>query len=199
MRVITLPKSDEDAATLIFDATWDALVQGDTARLEELASQSTFPNGTDSWLGSHWLSTAVEAGNPTSLAWALSKRPEINYVDNCGFTALYMALRHEVSLELASADATALTITLLDSLLDAGAEINLSSPIEGTVLHSAAWFSSPTVVRHLLARDADPFVASDDYISKTPADVAKFHKRWEVHALLRAAMGQTPSGLPRGG
>ncbi len=185
------------AAADVFDVAWQALVEADLSRLEELAADGPFPCSLDGWVRRPWLTTAIHAGNPASVAWVLSKGPEVDHIDGEGFTALKAALQMEIDCRLPPAEAAALTIRLIDLLLDAGADVNQPMTLYETALHVAAFWSSPTVVRHLLARGADPFAVSHDYLPQTPADVAKAIKRWDVHAVLREAMDRASPAAPR--
>ncbi|MCU9849897.1 ankyrin repeat domain-containing protein [Defluviimonas sp. WL0024] len=142
------------------------------------------------------MTNAIDSGNPEAVAWVLSKNPQINYVDDEGFTVLMSALQVEIDCRLPPDEASALTIRLVDLLCDAGADINLTATLGSTALHTAAAWSSPTVVRHLLSRGADPHAADWDYVPEKPAAIAKSKKRWEVHAILCQAMGMTPAGRP---
>ena len=185
----------DDFVIANYHSAFEAFQAGDFARLEEMAKDSPFPCGTDGWIGRHWLSTAIETGNPDAVAWVLSKRPKIDYVDSEGFTALMTCVQLEYdSPPLDPDDAMQRTIRIIDLLCDAGATINLGATLGETVLHAAARWSSPAVVRHLLAKGADPTVWDHEYVPRQPADYAKDMKRWEVHAILREAMGQTPAG-----
>ncbi|MHA6263970.1 ankyrin repeat domain-containing protein [Arenibacterium sp. CAU 1754] len=181
-----------------FEAAYEAFRTGNISRLDELAKGSPFPCGTDGWLGRRWLTNAIDSHNPDAVAWVLSKNPQVNYVDEDGFTALKSILQVEndskIVEKLNDKDAASLTIKLIDMLLKAGAEINLTATLAETVLHTAAMWSSPSVVQHLLLCGADPLAWDDEYSPRQPADYAKLHKRWEVHAILRDAMKQDPSG-----
>jgi hypothetical protein len=185
----------EDPAFLFFQTAWTAMVEGDLARLEELTHHSPFPCGTDDWVGCHWLSTAVATGNLVSVKWVLSKGVEVNYVDKEGFTPLMTALQVEMSSQLkqsyvplSAEDAAGLTIQLIDVLLAAGTDINLGASLAETALQNAAWSSSPTVVRHLLACGANHLANDADHVPHRPADNAKSAKQWENAAILREAM-----------
>jgi hypothetical protein len=190
----------EDPAVLFFETAWTAMVEGDLARLEELTHLSPFPCGTDGWLGRRWLTTAVHSRNPVSVNWVLSKGAEVNYVDDEGFTALMSALDIEEECQMSYLDhpksaeeAARLAMEVIDLLLAAGAKINLGATLDVTVLHRAAYRSSPTVIRHLLDCGANPCAYDSDYTPCCPADNAQAAKRWGVAAILRDAMERHPS------
>ncbi|RUS85021.1 hypothetical protein EGW08_007205 [Elysia chlorotica] len=50
-------------------------------------------------------------------------------------------------------------LSVLEAMLEAGADINLRTPDGRTALHFAAGFARDDTIRTLLAKDADPFVA----------------------------------------
>ncbi|WP_411892414.1 hypothetical protein [Yoonia sp. SDW83-1] len=83
---------------------------------------------------------------------------------------------------------TQLTIRFIDLLLDAGADINLTGTLGESVLHTAAMWSSPTVIHHLLSCGADPMLFDNERQQAQPIYYAKFHGRWEAHAVLQKAM-----------
>jgi len=91
-------------------------------------------------------------------------------------------------------EAALLTIRMIDLLCEAGADINLGATLGETALRAAARWSSPKVVLHLLAKGADPMQWDQEYDPCQPVDYATGAKRQEVRDILRAAMGQTPSG-----
>lgn len=198
-----LRSTDEHAAEA-FEVVWQAFSDADLPRLEELALSlgESFPCGMDGWLGRRWLTTAIGTGNPAAVTWVLSKGPEVDYVDDGGFTALKSALQVEIDCQipdrdgrsLTATEAATLTIRLIELLLDAGSDINRRMGLNSTVLHVAAEWSSPAVLHYLLYRGADPFVVTTDYWPETPADAAERRKRWKVHAVLRTAMGTAPGG-----
>jgi len=173
-----------------FHTAWEAFQEGDIDELERLAVGNTFPHGVDGWLGRRWLTNAIDAANAYSVEWVLSKGVDCNYVDDEGFSALKSALQVERGCKRSpnAPSGAELTISLIDLLLGAGADVNARITLGYTALHAAASWSSVKVVQHLLARGADPSAIAYDYESIAPADLAKFHKRWEVHSVLVAAM-----------
>ncbi|MEM6617656.1 MAG: hypothetical protein AAF619_14130 [Pseudomonadota bacterium] len=122
----------------------------------------------------------------------MSKKPEVNFVDECDFTPLKQVLQIEVDNDVihkrSQEELTQVTIQLIDLLLEAGADIKLSCTLGESVLHTAAMWSSPTVIRHLLSLGADPMLFDDEYEPRQPIYYAKFFKRWDAHAVLEEAM-----------
>jgi hypothetical protein len=182
-----------------FETAWDAFRAEDTQSLERLGGAGEFPHGVDPWLGRHWLTNAIGAGNPRSVEWVLSKSVDVDYIDDEGFTALKSALQLEVDCKiwvydkLCSSEASKLTIKIIDMLVKAGVDVNQRLSLKYTALHAAAAWSSVEVVRHLLSLGADPFVVSVDYGASRPVDDAKELKRWDVHSVLCETMGLPPS------
>lgn len=87
-----------------------------------------------------------------------------------------------------SDEAADLTIRLIDMLLAAGADVNQKMTLDETALHTAASWSSPKVVRHLLAVGANPLAQDSDYGFDFPLGYAVHAKRPEIAAILREAM-----------
>lgn len=190
-------KMTENPAILFFETAWTPMVEGNLARLEELTYPKSFPSGSDDWLGLPWLTSAIHTGNPVSVAWVLKRGAKVNHVDDEGFTALMSALQVENDCQAryldqpkSAEEAAQLTIQLIELLLAAGAEINLAASLDETALHVAARWSSPTVVRYMLVRGANPCAYDREHIPHSPADCAKSARRWDVAAILREAMAQ---------
>lgn len=193
---------DETPAIQFYQTAYEAMLTGDLVKLEGMTHLSPFPCGTDGWIGRHWLGTAIETGNEDAVAWVLGKGALVSFKDEEGSTALSNAVELEQDYnlnrfrdeKLSDAARAALVIRIIDRLVGAGCDVNQRiGALEETVLHSAAAWSSPTVVRHLLSLGADPKIMSQDYGSEVPADIARASKRWEVYQILCEAAGQTPS------
>jgi len=182
-----------------FETASEAFWRGNIEKLEALTAESNFPHGNDQWLGQYWLTHAIVARNLKSIEWVLSKGVDVHY-EHQGFTALKDVLQVEddcqVLGELSKPEAATLTIKMIDLLVKAGVDVNQRMNLDYTAMHSAALWSSVDVIRHLLQLGADPSFYSGDYVPSRPVDDAKFHKRWEVHAVLCEAMGLQPSGRP---
>ena len=176
-----------------FDTIFQAMCDGDIATLEAATGQGGFPHGVDGWLGRYWLTNAIDSACLAAVEWVLSKGVEVNYNDDEGFSPLKSALQVEVDCHLRypemtdPADRAALTISMIDALCAAGANVNFKMTIDNTALHTAATWSSVAVVRHLLKLGADPNAYDAEYTPRLPEYYAKFHKRWDVHEVLVAA------------
>ena len=191
--------TDEDFPK--FEVVWDAFNNTDIQCLEKLAATSELPHGVDPWSEKYWLSHAIASGEPKSVEWVLSKGVDVHYVEG-GFSALMDALQLENDFHLKHkenpADATDITLNIIDQLVAAGVDVNQRLNLNYTAFHSAVAWSSIAVIRHLLDLTADPSVCNIDHCTSygNPIDQAKLLKRWDVHALLCEAMGLAPSGRP---
>ncbi|MEP1538837.1 MAG: hypothetical protein ABJQ34_20945 [Paracoccaceae bacterium] len=173
------------------DKFYNALFDGDVAVLDQLSEVVADLPWPDGETGRDVLIKAIQWSNEDSVKWVLSKNPEINFVD-CGFTALKHVLQIEGDADIlrnrSPAELTRVTVCLIDLLIEAGADIKLSGTLGESVLHTAAMWSSPTVIQHLLNHGADPMVFDDEYPSRQPIYYAEFKKRWEAYAIFETAM-----------
>lgn len=174
-----------------FYTAYDAMCDGDIARLEELTDLSPFPCCTDGWLTRHWLTHAISSGSLASVEWVLSKKPEINYQDDEGFGALKSTLQIEQDHTPGIKDRTVHTLAILQMLVKAGADVNWCGTLDETPLHVAAAWSSPEVVEFLLKHGADPTARDSDYSLETPMDVARRRGRTDILRLLQDAADRT--------
>lgn len=186
--------TDPSDPELDFSDLYQAMCDGDLVTLEAAAALSDFPHGVDDFVGRHWLTNAVDAGNLATVQWVLSKGVAPTYHDGEGRSALTSTLEMERGFigdnrtdTSIPSQKTPYVLAVIDALCDAGTDVNQSLTLDDTALHQAAMFSSVEVVRHLLARGADPLAICDDYVGRTPAGIAKGFKRWEVHAVLSEA------------
>lgn len=174
------------------DDFYNALFEGDVSNLERLAETVTDLPWAAGETGRDVLMTAIQWSNAASVKWVLSRKPEINFIDECGFTPLKQVLQIEADIDVihkqSPGELTQVTVQLIDLLIEAGADINLSCTLGESILHTAAMWSSPTVIRHLLSLGADPMIFDDEYEPRQPIYYAKFFKRWEAHTVLEEAM-----------
>lgn len=174
------------------DDFYNALIEGDIATLDRVSETvPDLPWAADE-TGRDILTVAIQSSNEASVTWVLSKEPEINFVDEQGFTLFKHVLQIEIDTDMihkrSPEDLARVTIRLLDLMIDAGADINLTCTLGESVLHTAAMWSSPTVIRHLLRLGADPMLFDDEYIPRQPVYYAKVFKRWDAHDVLVKAM-----------
>lgn len=174
------------------DDFYIALFDGEVSVLENLSETVCDLPWAASETGRDVLIRAIQWSNEASVKWVLSKKPEVNFVDDCGFTILKHILQIEVDPDTirqrSPEELTQLTIRLIDLLIEAGASIHLSGTLGESVLHTAAAWSSPTVIRHLLKLGADPLIFDDEYMPRQPIYYADFFKRWDARAVLEEAM-----------
>lgn len=173
---------------------YDALFEGNVSALERLSEAEPDLPWASGESGRDVLTTAILWSNEASVKWVLSKKPDVSFVDDCGFSTLKLVLQVELDEGMNivhkrnPTELTQLTVRFIDLLVEAGADINLTSSLGESVLHTAAMWSSPTVIRHLLSLGADPMVFDDEYEPRQPIYYAKFFKRWEAHKVLEEAM-----------
>lgn len=170
---------------------YNALFEGDVQTLELLSESDPNLPWSASETGRDVLITAIQWTNEASVKWVLNKKPEVNFVD-CGFSTLKHVLQIEKDIDTvhrrSREEMTQVTIRLIDLLLEAGADIKLTSDLGESVLHTAAMWSSPIVIRHLLRLGADPLVFDDEYTPRQPIYYAQFFGRWEAYKVLEDAM-----------
>jgi ankyrin repeat protein len=100
----------------------------------------------------------------------------IDVQDNHGFTPLMYAVMHSDTKSSCSLD-------VVDLLLAAGADINLSNRFGSTALHIAAQYNTTDTIRKLLALGAK--LDHPDHDSDTPTLFAAIHNSTEALELLR--------------
>ncbi|SMY06599.1 ankyrin repeat domain-containing protein [Flavimaricola marinus] len=168
----------------------DSMTEGDIAMLELIATENPpFPLGLDDLLSRQWLTNAIHTCNLDTIAWVLSKGPDVNYQDGEGYIPLKSALEVETESLPLKVNKSDLTIAIIDLLLAAGARINQRMTLDETVLHAAVFRSSPKVIAHLLACGADPHAEDAEHISGKPIDLVRYARApKEVEALLKEAM-----------
>ena len=175
-----------------------AFKRADITALEDLTNLSSFPHGTDAFVGQRWLTTAINSSNIDAVRWVLSKGVDVNAADD--MTPLEAAIfnrppklygkAYVPGTPETEAAHTARTIQIIDLLLDAGADINALR--DGcAALHLAVRFASIDVVKHLVARGADPAIAGRDRwdlaeAEMIAAELADQLGRNEIAAFLRA-------------
>ena len=185
----------------MFNAAHEAFEKGDIERLEALAQEKNFPLGEGPIWDGHCLSQAIMSANVDSVAWVLSKEVEVNYTE-AGFSPLKMALQMEKDSHMfpprcSVKPGAELTIRLLDMLIDAGTDIHIGDSLGATALHTAAMWSSPAVVRHLLTLGADPLRYDKEYEPRQPVYYAQFYKRPEIVEILEEAIAEKLRPIPK--
>ena len=173
---------------------YDALFDGDVSALDSIsAREPDLPWAADD-TGRDVLVTAIGWNNEASVKWVLDRDPDVNFVDDCGFSILKHVLQVELDEGLNiihkrnQDELTKLTVRLVDLLVEAGADIEMTSTLGESVLHTAAMWSSPAVIRHLLKLGADPMLFDFEHEPRQPIYYAQFYKRWDAYKVLEDAM-----------
>jgi hypothetical protein len=103
------------------------LVRGDVFELEEKCkSVHGFPDGVDNFVGRRWIINAIGGGAIKTIEWMLSKKVELNFIDEEGNTPLISALERRPNSRY----------SVLELLLKNGANPNLHD-VRYTVAHLA--------------------------------------------------------------
>ena len=158
-----------------FEYAWETLCKGDIVRLEELAElEESFPNGTDNFLGRRWVRNAIDSESVVSVRWMLSKRVDLLFQDDEGYTPLHSAIECGPQFRHA----------ILRALLEAGAAVNLKGINDWTPAHHAAFRNDVEALKLLVAFGADLGIRTeiDDYA--TPLEEARTFGCAEASAYL---------------
>ncbi len=153
----------EEAPVEQYDRVFKALTEGDAEAWERLAEEiPSFPDGKDSWLERHWITSAVDVGSAASVEWMVKREVPLHFRDDEGYTILHSCIdreendRHE----------------LLELLLYAGADVNLKGINDWTPLHLAGARGDLEAIRILMENGADPWIRTDIDEYATPAEQA---------------------------
>lgn len=112
-----------------YDLIMEALLKGNIKELEEFSKMiDSFPLGKDGFINRDWIVNAIDCENLDSINWLLSKKPNIEFVDDEGRTVL------TCTLEMISDS----KYELLKQFLELGVPADLSSCAGYTALHHAA-------------------------------------------------------------
>ena len=149
---------------------WAAVV-GDSAAIELLLRWKADPDLQD-WSGRTALHYACWTGAIDLVEALLHANCKVDVADRSGGTALFQALDYAES--------------VVDLLLDNGADVNHSSCDGKTALHTAAYLGKSKVIDRLVARGAN--INAVDHNGNSPLDIAIGHnKEGSVLALLRSS------------
>lgn len=147
------------------------LASDDERQFDELARLvDEFPDGTDDYLGRHWIRNAIDCGSQKAVEWILNRHVDLSFQDDEGYTVLHAAL------ERARPD----RYSILALLLDHGAPINAHGINDWTPAHMAAVREDIEALRLLIAHGADLSIRTriDDY--QTPLEEARSLGRTEA-------------------
>jgi ankyrin repeat protein len=122
-----------------------------------------FPNGVDGFVGRRWIINAIDCGSKTAVLWMLSRKVDLSFRDEEGYTVLHAAI------ERSSAD----RYEVLDLLLRNGAPVNAHGINDWTPAHMAAVREDIDALEVLMRFGADLSIRTriDDYA--TPLEEAR--------------------------
>jgi ankyrin repeat protein len=160
-----------------YDYALDVLAHGDDSQLEELAQLvPEFPAGVDDFLGRRWIINAIDCGSLRSIEWILSRKVDLSFRDEEGYTVLHAAIdrrdgdRHEC----------------LRLLLEAGAPVNAHGINDWTPAHMAAVRDDVEVLKLLRAYGADFTIRTEIDNYATPLEEAKRSRKAAAVAYLQS-------------
>jgi ankyrin repeat protein len=147
-----------------FEIVMGIMKSGDVTQLEELAAlDESFPDGVDSFIGRHWILTALDVAPLRTIDWMLSRGVDLTFRDDEGYTPLLAAI------ESRRPD----RVELLGRLLAAGAPVNKKGINDWTPAHMAAARDDVEVLKVLVAAGADLSIRTDIDECATPLEEAK--------------------------
>lgn len=158
-----LPTNIQDAADIFYDVL-ETLLTDDVAAFEMVkAKVPKFPNGTDTFLGRHWLTNAIGSCSLASVQWIIEQNVDLDYCDAEGATAF------SASIDRSRGD----RYEILKMLISAGADVNIKGMNTYTPLHLATRRSDMKAIDILLAAGADPTIITDIDNYATPEEEAR--------------------------
>ena len=147
-----------------YEYAMEVLASDDVADFEQLGKLiENFPHGVDSYIGRHWIINAIDCGSLTAVNWMLSRKIDLAFRDEEGYTALLAALDRRKTEKY----------DVLVALLDAGAPINARGINDFTPAHLSAVRNDVEALRILASYGADFSIrtAIDDH--STPLEEAE--------------------------
>lgn len=140
------------------------LRNGTVADWEALSRElSDFPHGVDDLIRRRWILNAIgDGGSKASVEWMLSKKVELNFRDEEGYTPVLTALERK----------TTDKYELLEMLLKAGASPNLKGVNDWTPAHMAAARDDVEALKILVRYGADLSIRTDIDDYATPFEEA---------------------------
>lgn len=137
------------------DDIWSAAERGDIEAIKKFVAQGANVNSKQDEEGWRPLHCAARAGHLETVKELVRLGAKISVRESGGYTPFHAAFWDNANVKTA----------LIDFFLGAGADINKNVKGGGTVLSLAALGGNEVVVRHLLARGADPNAATDTMLS----------------------------------
>ena len=162
-----------------FEYVTGLLEDGSEADLDELSSLlEDFPEGTDDFLGRRWIMNAIDCGSRRSIEWMVSKRVDLSFVDEEGYSPLLSVIesRREDKYEI------------LKLLLQHGASTSEHGVNDWTPLHLTAARNDVESLKLLVSFRADTSVRTriDDHA--TPMEEARILGCEEAVAFLEGVV-----------
>ena len=145
------------------------LMSGEVKDFEELSAlDDDFPNGCDTYLQSQWIMHAISSGSLTSVQWMLEQQVELLFCENDGYTVIHAVLDRDDEHKY----------TILEALLNAGADVNAKGINNWTPAHMAAVRNDVQSLKMLVEHGADLTIktAIDNYA--TPLEEALILSRF---------------------
>jgi ankyrin repeat protein len=135
-----------------YDKIMDCLTNGTAEEWERLSMQiPDFPHGSDHFIHREWIINAIDCGSLASVKWMLSKKVNLHFIDNEGYSVLHSCIERD------NAD----KYEILQLLIDGGADVNVGNELESmainswTPLHLAAARNDLDAIKILLENGAD--------------------------------------------
>jgi hypothetical protein len=147
-----------------FDSVVDALQSGELSRLEDIArNYADFPHGNSPFLGDSWLVVAIEHGSHAAVRWMIGKGTAVNFVDKEGYSPLHACIDSPSQSKY----------DILNTLLRAGADVNVKGLNSWTPLHLAAVRNDVRAVNILLGAGANTEARTDIDLFARPDEEAE--------------------------
>jgi ankyrin repeat protein len=155
----------------------DVLSSGDTKQFEELAQLvDGFPNGVDGFVGRRWVTNAIDCCSRASIEWMLSKKVDLSFRDDEGYTVLHSALERDLPEKY----------EILESLLLHGAPVNAHGINDWTPTHMAAARNDVAALRLLIRFGADLTIRTHIDDCATPLEEARIMKQRQAVEFLES-------------
>jgi len=151
-----------------YDSILKILEGGTIEQFQELAGLvAAFPDGIDDCLQRRWIINAIDCGSMLSIAWMLSRKVDLEFCDDEGYTPLLSALecrRPEDRYEV------------LELLLKHGAPTDVHGINDWTPAHMAAVRNDVRALAMLLAYGANLDIRTRIDSYATPLEEARLHQ-----------------------
>jgi len=162
--LISLYYSSDERMAQEHDRVMNALKSGHTDELDALSREvEGFPHGVDSFIDRRWIINAIDVGSKAAIEWMLGQGVQLSFRDAEGYTPLHAALQRRNSDRY----------EVLESLLAAGAAVNLKGVNDYTPAHMAAALDDVEALGILVRHGADLTIRTDIDHYATPLEEAR--------------------------